>query len=278
MSMMTPITTTVVAAGTLTSTDSVIVGDITDFKAIAFGGLNYVGGAIVGVPSVTVKNGLTEVAAEYSYIGSEGNDSVAVDKLAILQVTKMDFGAGNDTLGIGGTVRVLGADDETLLNVEKLGGNGIFAVTDAYYTGDLAAALNGVAVDKALSIVDAGTDVGVKAIRTKSEELGDNNGRAQVMADEVTEFTGWLCANEDYGFVDTVDWISFTQNSGESLAFAVTDDIAGTAGDLEVSLYKNGAYVGDDSAFSGLADGNYELKLELKGTTAGPLAYAVTRA
>ena len=274
----TPITTTVVAAGALTATDSIISGDVTDLKTAAFDGVNLVGGSVAGVTSVAVKNGITEIQAEYSYVGSEGNDSVAVDKLAILQVTKMDFGAGNDTLGIGGTVRVLGADDETLLNVEKLGGNGIFAVTDAYYTGDLAAALNGVAVDKALSIVDAGTDIGVKAIRTKAEELGDNNGRAQVMADEVTEFTGWLCANEDYGFVDTVDWISFTQNSGESLAFAVTDDIAGTAGDLEVSLYKNGAYIGDETAFSGLADGDYELKLELTGTTAGPLAYAVTRA
>ena len=280
-----PVDSSVVATGALTAKDSVIGGEVRDFKTATFEGENSVAGTVRRVASVSVKSGVTEFAADESYIGSTGNDAVAVAAGAILQVKRMDFAEGNDTLSIAGLVRVLGADDTTLVDIEKIAGNGMLAVTDAYYKGDLDGALAGVVVDKALTIVNAGGETSVKSIRTKTEELGDNTASGAQrydVTDTDAEITGWLCSNAENGFVDTVDWISFNKGTSDvSLAFTVEED-SGDLSKFNIELWKNGKLEDKQTGassynFTVATDGNYQLKLELTDAKTGPLAYSLKR-
>ena len=289
------------AAGTLTATNSLLGGiqnlatvKLTDCAAgnivvdsgstvktaLTLAGNNTIGGvgmySIQNVNDISVKSGVTTV--KKSFLGTDGNDTVTVAAKSELVVSEVvNFSGGSDSLTVNGTFRAGGWFNAESL--EKLSGSGLLALNDtsAKYVIDEIAAGN-IKLSGKLEIVAAGSMLGdVLAVRTKKEELADNEVSGARKFDG-EDMAGWLCGIEDAArgmFADTEDWISFHNCEDDIFEVGLTD--VDRHDQIGVELWQGGVKLQDvawdnmTESFTvcGLAAGDYQLRLTTGAVTNG---------
>ena len=264
------------------TTGNIAVNDGNTAKtALTLAGNNFIGGtvplwSIQGINTVNVKSGRTMV--DKGFLGTAKDDTITVAAKSELDIEgAVKFGDGVDSLTVNGTFRAGGWFNAESL--EKLSGTGLLALTDvsAKYLLDEIAAGNIKASGK-FEIVAAGNSPDdVLAVRTKKEELADNEAKNARKFDG-EEMAGWLCGIEDADrgmFADTEDWIAFHNIEGGIFEVALTD--VDRKDQIKVEIWQGGEWKQDIAwddmterfEIAGFAAGDYQLRLTTEAVTNG---------
>ena len=195
-------------------------------------------GSIVGMNKVTASKGFNAIA---SYTGSDGNDTLTINKNAVLALGSVDMGAGaKDKFVNNGTLVLICDFDRSFIS----GKGEIVAASDVYET-----------LENQNGVLDLGATA--EGFRTTKHENSDDIFKKAVKWDlKAGDYTGWLGSWQSGE--DAVDYIKFTigkNDVGKELAIAGAD---------AVFVDKKGNEL--DTSFENLAAGTYTLKLDWDGT------------
>ncbi|MBQ9088779.1 MAG: hypothetical protein IJY46_08390, partial [Lentisphaeria bacterium] len=152
-------------------------------------------GSIVDMNKVTASKGFNAIA---SYTGSDGNDTLTINKNAVLALGAVDMGAGaKDKFVNNGTLVLTGDFDRSFIS----GKGEIVAASDVY---------------EILSSTSGVLNLGATAegFRTTKHENSDDAIKKAVKWDlKAGDYTGWLGSWN--GGSDNVDYIKFTVSKND---------------------------------------------------------------
>ncbi|MBR2508855.1 MAG: hypothetical protein IKB71_03830, partial [Lentisphaeria bacterium] len=227
------------------------VGDITNFTSAAF--TDSSAGIVSNVQKVTISKGFNTIAG---FVGTEGNDTLTINKNAVLTLGGASFGDAKDKFVNNGTL-ILSA----VIDLESLPLSG---------KGEIAAASDVWAAMEDEDILNLGKTA--EGFRSSTYESADDTEKKAVKWDLKSDYTGWLSGDSDC--IDTEDFIKFkTGNSRQTLeisGFAAGDTFKlndktytfDENGSFSIMLYRSTNYVlefeidkGDDSMSYTLAVG-----------------------
>ncbi|MBQ9088786.1 MAG: hypothetical protein IJY46_08425, partial [Lentisphaeria bacterium] len=189
-------------------------------------------GTIVGMNKVTAAKGFNTLE---SYTGSDGNDTLTINKNAVLALGAVDMGAGAKDKFVNNGTLVLTCDfDRSFIS----GKGEIVAASDVYET-----------LENQNGVLDLGATA--EGFRTTKHENSDDTLKKAVKWDlKSGDYTGWLGSWQSGS--DNVDFIKFT------ISKADVDKELSVSGVENFTLYdKKGNEVDIISAA-----GTYTLKLE----------------
>ena len=226
---------------TASTVDEIVLGDsytlkkgVETFKAAGSVTLeNATVGSIVGMNKVTAAKGFNAIA---SYTGSDGNDTLTINKNAVLALGAVDMGAGAKDKFVNNGTLVLTCDfDRSFIS----GKGEIVAASDVYET-----------LENQNGVLDLGATA--EGFRTTKHENSDDTLKKAVKWDlKSGDYTGWLGSWQSGS--DNVDFIKFTIGKND------VDKELSVSGVENFTLYdKKGNEVDIISAA-----GTYTLKLEL---------------
>ena len=193
-------------------------------------------GSVVGMNKVTASKGFNAIA---SYTGSDGNDTLTINKNAVLALGAVDMGAGaKDKFVNNGTLVLTGDFDRSFIS----GKGEIVAASDVYET-----------LENQNGVLDLGATA--EGFRTTKHENSDDTLKKAVKWDlKAGDYTGWLGSWQSGS--DNVDFIKFTIGKND------VDKELSVSGVENFTLFdKKGNEVDIISAA-----GTYTLKLELDDT------------
>lgn len=163
------------------------VGDIVNLSKVTM--TDSSAANIENVNKVTISKGFNSIE---SYVGTNGNDTLTINKNAVLTLGVIDFANGEkDKLVNNGTLILSNAMDLSLLS---LSGSGEIATTDAVWQE-----MHNYGI-RNLGAVSEG-------YRTASYELADKTAKKAAKWDLKSDHIGWLSGNSS--IIDTVDFIKF---------------------------------------------------------------------
>ena len=193
-------------------------------------------GSIAGMNKVTASKGFNAIA---SYTGSDGNDTLTINKNAVLALGAVDMGAGaKDKFVNNGTLVLTGDFDRSFIS----GKGEIVAASDVYET-----------LENCNGVLNLGATA--EGFRTTKYENSDDAIKKAVKWDlKAGDYTGWLGSWQSGS--DNVDFIKFTIGKND------VDKELCVSGVENFTLFdKKGNEVDIISAA-----GTYTLKLELDST------------
>ena len=193
-------------------------------------------GSIVGMNKVTAAKGFNTLE---SYTGSDGNDTLTINKNAVLSLGSLDMGAeAKDKFVNNGTLVLTGDFDRSFIS----GKGEIVAASDVYET-----------LENKNGVLDLGATA--EGFRTTKHENSDDSVKKAVKWDlKAGDYTGWLGSWN--GGSDNVDYIKFTVSKND------VDKELCVSGVENFTLFdKKGNEVDIISAA-----GTYTLKLDWDGT------------
>ncbi|MBQ9087575.1 MAG: AIDA repeat-containing protein [Lentisphaeria bacterium] len=147
-------------------------------------------GSIVGMNKVTAAKGFNTLE---SYTGSDGNDTLTINKNAVLSLGSLDMGAeAKDKFVNNGTLVLTGDFDRSFIS----GKGEIVAASDVYET-----------LENKNGVLDLGATA--EGFRTTKHENSDDTIKKAVKWDlKAGDYTGWLGSWQSGS--DNVDFIKFT--------------------------------------------------------------------
>ena len=150
----------------------------------------------------------------------DGDDCVEIKNFAEIYTPCLDFGDGDDTLVLNGSLNWRGYSGCEITGLEKISGSGTLAIAGSYGSS--------IEIDKNFLNLLQNSDI--KIVNTlggefagAKEELGDNTINGQYVQtkdrNSTDGFDIWLCGKNvadsvDYGFADEVDYVKFVKSSG----------------------------------------------------------------
>ena len=149
----------------------------------------------------------------------EGDDYFEISKDMFVEVDELDFGSGNDTLVLNGTLCAHTLDNVFISGLDKISGTGVIVTSDGIIDDELLTMIK----NTKITIVNT---LGSSNFSSIDEERGDDTIKGKYVDDIDDVVEGWLCGREvandvDYGFVDEIDYIKFiiTENMDEEFVF-----------------------------------------------------------
>ena len=196
---------------------------------------NAAASAVSNVNKVTAKAGFSVIE---SYTGTAGNDTLTINKNAVLTLGALDMAGGTKDKFVNNGTLILTAD----IDRSFISGKGeIAAASDVY---EMLEDTNGV--------LNLGATA--EGFRTAKYENSDDTYKKAVNWNLKSDHTGWLGDGEECSISDKVDFIKFkVGKEGASI---------NVLGDVEYTLLNNKGNA-FDADLNNLAAGNYILKLEL---------------
>ena len=219
-------------SGSVTMTAST-AGNVENYSSLTLS--DAAASAVSNINKVTAKAGFSVIE---SYTGTAGNDTLTINKNAVLTLGDIDFSAGGKDKFVNNGTLILTAD----INRSFISGKGeIAAANDVYET-----------LNNKSGVLNLGATA--EGFRTKKYENSDDTYKKAVNWNLKSDHTGWLGDWEECSVSDTADFIKFkVGKEGASIS---------VLGDVEYTLWDNkGKEI--DADLSELAAGNYILKLEL---------------
>ena len=218
-------------SGSVTMTGST-AGNVENYSTLTLSGS--IVSDVSNVNKVTAKSGFNTIA---NYTGTAGNDTLTINKNAVLSLGSVDMGEGTKDKFVNNGTLVLTCDfDRSFIS----GKGEIVAASGVYETLENK--------DKVLNL-----GATAEGFRTTKYENSDDSVKKAVKWDlKSGDYTGWLGSWQSGS--DNVDFIKFTVSKndvGKELAIAGAD---------AVFVDKKGNAL--DTSFENLAAGTYTLKLE----------------
>ena len=218
-------------SGSVTMTGST-AGNVENYSTLTLSGS--IVSDVSNVNKVTAKSGFNAIA---SYTGSDGNDTLTINKNAVLSLGSVDMGEGTKDKFVNNGTLVLTCDfDRSFIS----GKGEIVAASDVYET-----------LENQNGVFNLGATA--EGFRSTKHENSDDTLKKAVKWDlKAGDYTGWLGSWQSGS--DNVDFIKFTigkNDVGKELAIAGAD---------AVFVDKKGNEL--DTSFENLAAGTYTLKLE----------------
>lgn len=223
--------------GTLNMTNSVIGGKVENYQKLTLSGSSVAN--VSNVQNIVVSKGFNSIG---NYVGTIGNDTLTVNKNAVLTLNSADFSYGIDKLVLNGTL-VLGSAFE--INAETVSGKGeIVASSDVW---------NNIEDTRFRKMV---LNLGATAENfvSRSFELADNTQQKAYKWDLKSDYNGWMSDNGD--ILDTVDYIKFKTGKEDQML-----RISGIGHENITFLDKKGNIVDVDFGF---IDGDFVAELSAK--------------